>query len=122
MTVAVTDDAANAFWTYWQNTAKSVNRVSLSPRLPLPLLISQDWYLIIDLHGGPTSAISKVSPDATSYAHRTALFKYEFYDRVDSGSYPSNGFSFLNGWVASLTGASKIPRILSSIWAGELMK
>ncbi|TVY84607.1 FAD-linked oxidoreductase azaL [Lachnellula suecica] len=92
MTVAVTPAAAAAFVAYYQNTARTVSR---------------DWYLIIDLHGGPTSAISKVPMDSTSYAHRNALFKYEFYDRVDSGSYPSTGFSFLNGWVASLVNARK---------------
>jgi hypothetical protein len=87
MTVALTDAAFTSFWNYWYNTARGVNR---------------DWYLIIDLHGGPNSAISKVADNATSYAHRNALLKYEFYDRVDSGSYPSNGFSFLNGWVNSI--------------------
>lgn len=29
----------------------------------------------------------------------------EFYDRVDSGTYPSNGFSFLNGWIAAIQNA-----------------
>jgi hypothetical protein len=48
-----------------------------------------------------------VSPDATSYAHRNALLKYEFYDRVYSGNYPSNGFSFLNGWVETITATMK---------------
>ncbi|KUJ24620.1 FAD-binding domain-containing protein [Mollisia scopiformis] len=90
MTVDLTDAAFTAFWNYWSSTARGVNR---------------DWYLIIDLHGGPTSAISKVPDNATSYAHRNALLKYEFYDRVDSGSYPSNGFSFLNGWVSSILNA-----------------
>jgi hypothetical protein len=32
--------------------------------------------------------------------------KYEFYERVDGGSYPSGGQSFLNGWVASAMNAS----------------
>ncbi|KAH9212692.1 glucooligosaccharide oxidase [Leptodontidium sp. 2 PMI_412] len=90
MTVNLTDAAMSAFWEYWNTNARSNTR---------------DWYLIIDLHGGPTSAISKVADNATSYAHRNALLKYEFYDRVSSGSYPANGFSFLNGWVASITSA-----------------
>jgi hypothetical protein len=91
MTVNLSDAALTSFWTYWYNTARSVGR---------------DWYLIIDLHGGPNSAISKVPDTATSYAHRNALLKYEFYDRVDSGTYPAGGQSFLNGWVASITSAS----------------
>ncbi|PVH77335.1 Glucooligosaccharide oxidase [Cadophora sp. DSE1049] len=90
MTVSLTDAALNAFWAYWNTNARSNTRA---------------WYLIIDLHGGPTSAISKVADNATAYAHRTALLKYEFYDRDYSGSYPANGFSFLNGWVASITNA-----------------
>jgi hypothetical protein len=94
----------------WRPNRK-VSKQSKHPPFPraisTPLLTdSQDWYLIIDAHGGPTSAISQVSADATSYAHRNATLKYEFYDRVDSGSYPSNGFSFLNGWVQSALNAS----------------
>jgi hypothetical protein len=61
--------------------------------------------MIIDCHGGPNSAISKVAANATSYAHRGAIFKFELYDAVFGGSYPSNGFSFLNGWVDSVTDA-----------------
>lgn len=91
MTVNLDDAALTAFWTYWYNTARSVSR---------------DWYLIIDLHGGPNSAISKVPDTVTSYAHRSALLKYEFYDRVDSGTYPTGGQSFLNGWVGSILNAS----------------
>ncbi|KAL2063766.1 hypothetical protein VTL71DRAFT_5571 [Oculimacula yallundae] len=88
MTVTLTDAALTAFWTHWYNNARTNTRA---------------WFLIIDLHGGPSSAISKVEDGATAYAHRNALLKYEFYDRVYSGSYPSNGFSFLNGWVSSIT-------------------
>jgi len=66
------------------------------------------------LHGGPTSAISKVADNATAYAHRNALLKYEFYDRDYSGSYPANGFSFLNGWVSSITNASKSPTLYAA--------
>lgn len=28
---------------------------------------------------------------------------YQFYDRVTTGSYPSDGFSFLDGWVDTIT-------------------
>jgi hypothetical protein len=44
-----------------------------------------------------------VPVDATSYVHRSALLKYEFYDRVDNGTYPPDGFSFLNDWVDTIT-------------------
>lgn len=55
------------------------------------------------MHGGPSSAVSKVPADATSYAHRNAILKYEFYDRVFTGKYPSDGFSFLDDWVSIIT-------------------
>jgi hypothetical protein len=89
MTVAVNEEAITAFWSYWAQNATKINRA---------------WFLIIDLHGGPGSAVTQVPADATSYAHRKALLKYEFYDRVYSGNYPSNGFNFLNGWVETITG------------------
>jgi len=76
---------------YWIKTAKSNSRA---------------WYIIIDLYGGPTSAVTKVSPDATSYAYRDPkknLFLYELYDRSYFGDYPSDGFSFLDGWVKTFT-------------------
>lgn len=76
---------------YWVQKARSTNR---------------DWFIIIDLYGGPNSAITKVPNNATSYPYRDPnnhLFLYEFYDRVSSGSYPSNGFSFLDGWVKTFT-------------------
>jgi hypothetical protein len=112
MTERLNDTAMTAFWNYWYNTARSNTRVrppsSLFPFIHVQFAkLLQDWYLIVDLHGGPSSAITKLGPEYSSYAHRNALLKYEFYDRVNSGSYPSNGFSFLNGWVDTVVQASK---------------
>jgi len=73
---------------YWMGTAKSNSRA---------------WYIIIDMYGGKNAFIQKSSQGTMSYAHRDKLFLYEFYDRTMFGSYPSNGFSFLNGWVDSFT-------------------
>ncbi|KAK3302736.1 FAD linked oxidase-like protein [Chaetomium strumarium] len=76
---------------YWITTAKKVSRA---------------WYIIIDLYGGPTSAITKVGPGATAYAFRDPtkhLFLYELYDRSFGSSYPADGFSFLDGWVKAFT-------------------
>lgn len=87
-TTALPAAAMTAATNYWFSTAKSVSR---------------DWYLIIDMHGGKNGAITAVPANATSYQHRDKLFLYEFYDRVGSGSYPSNGFSFLDGWVKAFT-------------------
>lgn len=67
----------------------------------------QAWYVIIDLHGGPNSSVTAAPDGDSSYAHRNALLKYEFYDRVYSGSYPSTGFDFLNNWVATITDTMK---------------
>ena len=62
--------------------------------------------MMVDLHGGPNSAISRVPVGDTSYAHRNALLKYQFMDQ-SFGTYPSNGFDFMNGWVATITDTMK---------------
>ncbi|ORY14324.1 glucooligosaccharide oxidase [Clohesyomyces aquaticus] len=66
---------------------------------------SRAWYLLFDCHGGNSSAVSKVATDATSYAHRNATFKMQFYDRTYNGNYDPSWMSFLNGWVKSVTDA-----------------
>jgi len=64
-----------------------------------------NWYLLIDMHGGSKSAISKVSADATAYVHRNAIFKMQFNDRV-YGDYKPEYFDFLNDWVKVIENAS----------------
>lgn len=95
---------------YWHRVPRSFALPSIVYCLPSFLLIRlntpQSWYLIIDLHGGPSSAVSAIGANATSYAHRNALLKYEFYDSVFGGSYPSDGFAFLNGWVDTILNTS----------------
>ncbi|PGH17477.1 hypothetical protein AJ79_01077 [Helicocarpus griseus UAMH5409] len=62
-----------------------------------------DWYLLWDHHGGASSAVSAVAGDATSYAHRQAIFKMQFYDRIPNNeTYPEDGEKFLNGWVSAV--------------------
>lgn len=78
----------NAASSYWMNQAKANNR---------------DWYIIIDMYGDKNSAIPSFPANASSYAHRDKLYLYQFYDRVGSGSYPSNGFEFLEDWVEAFT-------------------
>jgi hypothetical protein len=78
---------------YWINTAKKVSRA---------------WYIIIDLYGGPNSAVTSTtaSSSSTAYAFRDPtkhLFLYELYDRSFGSSYPADGFSFLDGWVSAFT-------------------
>jgi hypothetical protein len=71
-------------------------------------LRGRSWYLLIDMHGGVGSAISAVEPDATSYAHRNAIFKMQFNDRIfpDSAVFKPEMMSFLNGWVRAIEDAS----------------
>ncbi|KAF3033961.1 hypothetical protein E8E12_002777 [Didymella heteroderae] len=83
--------ALTALSTYFFNTARSIGR---------------PYYLLIDMHGGSSSAISQVAADATSYAHRNAVFKMQFYDIAWGGSYNANWYSFLNNWVKAITDAS----------------
>ncbi|OSS51991.1 hypothetical protein B5807_03450 [Epicoccum nigrum] len=75
---------------YFFNTARSIGR---------------PYYLLIDMHGGNSSAISQIGADATSYVHRNAVFKMQFYD-IAFGSYNSNWYSFLTNWVRAITDAS----------------
>ena len=82
-------DQIRAFVAYWYGTGKATKR---------------DWYAQIDVHGGQNSAVGRVGADATSYAHRGYLLMTHFYDRVDSGAYPPDGFDFLDNFTASLTG------------------
>ncbi|KAF2745075.1 Glucooligosaccharide oxidase [Sporormia fimetaria CBS 119925] len=91
MPESLSTPALDALSAYWYSTARSINRA---------------WYLMIDLHSGAHSAISAVSKDATSYAHRNAVFKMQFYDRVYGGSYDNKWQSFLNGWVDAILKAS----------------
>lgn len=78
----------SAFVSYWFKHAKSNKR---------------DWYVQIDLHGGNTSAVSNTDTDDSSYAHRDYLFMYLFYDRVDKGVYPAEGFTTVQNFVTNVT-------------------
>lgn len=63
----------------------------------------RDWYVQIDLHGGTNSAVTKPDVESSSYVHRDYLLMYVFYDRVDKGSYPPDGFSFVQNFVGNIT-------------------
>jgi hypothetical protein len=84
MTPLLPDAAVKAWSDYLVNTARAVRR---------------SWYILMDIHGGKGSAVTSVSNDATAYAHRNSLLKFELFDQDFSGTYPATGFSFLNGWV-----------------------
>jgi hypothetical protein len=57
------------------------------------------------MYGGKNAYIPTVAADSMSYAYRDKLFLYEFYDRNNFGSFPSNGLPFLNNWVDQFTKA-----------------
>lgn len=80
--------AAAAFADYWYVTGKSNSR---------------SWWFQLDLHGGKNSAVTNGDHSLSSYAHRDKLYLIQFYDRTFFGDYPSNGFSFLDGWVNATT-------------------
>ncbi|KUI56149.1 hypothetical protein VP1G_03479 [Cytospora mali] len=77
------------FVRYWHNTA---------------LKFSQGgWFVQLDIHGGPNSAISAVLNSATAYAHRDKAFLIQFYHYYDNNPYPPGGIKLLQGWVDSTT-------------------
>ncbi|CAE7214923.1 hypothetical protein CFE70_009852 [Pyrenophora teres f. teres 0-1] len=92
MPEALSPAAINALSNYYYTTASKITR---------------SWYLLIDLHGGKSSAVSAVAPDQTSYSHRKSIFKMQFYDRIpNNATYQSEWLGFLNGWVKSIEDAS----------------
>ncbi|OAA65853.1 glucooligosaccharide oxidase [Niveomyces insectorum RCEF 264] len=87
-TTALTPAALQAVCSYWNSQAKANSR---------------QWYIIIDMMGGKNAYVPSVPAANSSFAHRDKLFLYELYDRVGFGTYPSNGFGFLNGWADAFT-------------------
>ena len=84
----LTGQPLSNFVRYWQNTASKQGPFS--------------WYFQLDIHGGQNSAVGRVAPDATAYAHRDKLFLMQFQDRVaGSGGKPYN--KFLDDWISSVT-------------------
>ncbi|KUI73077.1 putative FAD-linked oxidoreductase YvdP [Cytospora mali] len=77
------------FVRYWHNTALKFNQGG--------------WFVQLDLHGGPNSAISSVPNSATAYAHRDKAFLIQFYHYYDNTPYPPGGIKLLQEWVDSTT-------------------
>lgn len=75
---------------YWQNEA-----IGFQPG---------GWFIQLDLHGGPTSAISSVPNSATAYAHRDKAFLIQLYHHGDNEKpYPPEAISMLKGWINTTT-------------------
>jgi Berberine and berberine like len=81
--------SAQKFVDYWFDNATQV--------------VDRNWWFQLDMHGGKNSAVAQVPNNATAYAHRDKLYIIQFYDRITNGTYPANGFAFLDGWVAATT-------------------
>ncbi|KAK7031539.1 Glucooligosaccharide oxidase [Favolaschia claudopus] len=66
------------------------------------------WFVQVELYGGSNSAINAVPLDSTAFAKRDTLFTIQFYASSSSYQppYPSDGFSFLDGMVSSITSNS----------------
>ncbi|KAJ4393976.1 hypothetical protein N0V93_003193 [Gnomoniopsis smithogilvyi] len=62
------------------------------------------WFIQLDLHGGPTSAISSVPSSATAYAHRDKRFLIQLYHYADNERpYPPEAISMLKAWIETTT-------------------
>ncbi|KAJ7306216.1 hypothetical protein DFH08DRAFT_902398 [Mycena albidolilacea] len=63
-----------------------------------------DWFVEVELYGGTNSAINAVPLDSAAFAKRDTLFTIQFYASSSNGDppYPKDGFSFLDGMVASI--------------------
>ncbi|CAK5273796.1 unnamed protein product [Mycena citricolor] len=62
------------------------------------------WFVQLELYGGTNSAINAVPLDSTAFSKRDTLFTIQLYASSSNGSppYPSDGFSFLDGMVATI--------------------
>lgn len=65
------------------------------------------WFSIINLYGGPGSAINAISPTASAYSDRSALWVLQHYGfTTNTGSpYPPASIDFVNGLNTALTSA-----------------
>lgn len=80
--------SAKSFVDYWYNVGPTNRR---------------NWWFQLDLHGGAYSGVTNGDFSASSYAHRDKLYLIQFYDSIFGGSFPSNGFSFLDNFVSNVT-------------------
>lgn len=88
--------SARSFVDYWYNVGPTNRR--------------NRWFQF-DLHGGAYSGVPNGDFSASSYAHRDKLYLIQFCDSIFGGSFPSNGFSFLDNFVSNVTAS-----LLSSDW------
>lgn len=86
----LTGDSLNKFVSYWHTKA-----INFQPG---------GWFIQLDLHGGPTSAISALPNAASAYAHRDKAFLVQLYHYSDNEKpYPPEGIALMKGWVEATT-------------------
>ncbi|KAM0553046.1 hypothetical protein ACHAPJ_007593 [Fusarium lateritium] len=61
------------------------------------------WYLLIDLFGGPNSAVAENTNINSAFLHRDKLLLYQFSDHGNHAQHANNGFSLLKGFRESVT-------------------
>ena len=61
------------------------------------------WWLQMDVHGDPNSAIAAVSSEDTAYAHRDKLWLFQFSSPTPPLVDTDAAIVFVNGFMDSLT-------------------
>lgn len=89
----MTAQARNAFANYLANSAYGANT---------------NWFVQVNPFGGPSSGVTQVSVDDTSFAHRNGLLLMQFYSSTfnESPPFPSDGLQLLDGMVNSIVSQS----------------
>ncbi|SCZ88339.1 BZ3500_MvSof-1268-A1-R1_Chr10-2g02924 [Microbotryum saponariae] len=83
----ITEEAANAFFSYLQNTETTTQ-----------------WFVEIDLYGGAGSYINSVPLNQSSFAHRSSLLTFQMYASSPTlnNPFPDYGFSYVDGMYNAL--------------------
>lgn len=93
-----------------QNSPMSMAAIqSLSSYLAIQGFASQtEWFVQLELYGGTNSAINAVPANATSFAHRSSTFTFQFYASSpgEVPPYPQYGFTFLDNAVKAVVSNS----------------
>ncbi|KAJ4464522.1 glucooligosaccharide oxidase, partial [Lentinula edodes] len=64
-----------------------------------------NWFVEIELYGGPNSKIREIPNNATAFSGRDTLFTFQLYASSSNSlpPYPEEGFSFLDNMATSIT-------------------
>lgn len=88
------DKSLHGFVQYWHSQA-----IGFKPG---------SWFIQLDLHGGPTSAVAAVPNSDSAYAHRDKAFLIQLYHYIGNETpYPPEAISLMRGWVSATTESLK---------------